>query len=316
MKEELIQKSRESALAAIKIYNDPLICFKSESYIVLMIIAWTYLLHAYYRSQGITYKYYKIINNRKRYDRTKHGALKYWELERCLDDDNCPINRDTINNLKFIIGLRHEIEHQMTRSLDNFLSGRYQACAINYNYYIQILFGKKYSLEQHMTYSLQFLQLTQEQIAGVKPEADIPPRLKAYIVDFDGKLTPEEHNSPNYSFRLVFTKKLVNRLGQADKVVEFFDPNSEIAATIEKEYWVKKEVERPKFRPKDVAEKVRKEGYSKFRVYPEHTYMWKSENAKDTALGFGVEVQGLWYWYEPWIKKCIELCAAAGDKYK
>ncbi len=40
-------KAREAALCAIKIFNDPLIKFKSESFIVLMIIAWTYLLHAY-----------------------------------------------------------------------------------------------------------------------------------------------------------------------------------------------------------------------------------------------------------------------------
>jgi len=38
---------------------------------------------------------------------------------------------DAANNLRFLIGLRHEIEHQMTMSLDNFLSARYQACALD-----------------------------------------------------------------------------------------------------------------------------------------------------------------------------------------
>ena len=33
--------------------------FKSESFIVLMVIAWTYLLHAYYRSKRVEYRYYR-----------------------------------------------------------------------------------------------------------------------------------------------------------------------------------------------------------------------------------------------------------------
>ncbi|HAT8441665.1 TPA: DUF3644 domain-containing protein, partial [Legionella pneumophila] len=44
IKNELIKKSQEAALAAIQLYNNPLITFKSESFIVLMNIAWTYLL--------------------------------------------------------------------------------------------------------------------------------------------------------------------------------------------------------------------------------------------------------------------------------
>ena len=35
-------------LSAVQIYNNPLIGFKTESFIVLSLIAWTYLLHAYY----------------------------------------------------------------------------------------------------------------------------------------------------------------------------------------------------------------------------------------------------------------------------
>lgn len=75
-----------------------------------MVVAWTYLLYAFYRSQGIDYRYFKQNATRKTYDHTKHGAKKHWELERCLDDNACPIDKDTI-------GLRHEIEHPMTRVL-------------------------------------------------------------------------------------------------------------------------------------------------------------------------------------------------------
>jgi len=39
IKAELLKKSREAALAAVQIYNNPNITFKAESYVVLMTIA-------------------------------------------------------------------------------------------------------------------------------------------------------------------------------------------------------------------------------------------------------------------------------------
>lgn len=316
VKTELITKAKESALCAIKVFNDPLIKFKSEAFVVLMVIAWTYLLHAYYRSMGVDYRYFKQNPKRKTYDKTRHGAKKHWELERCLTDAACPVDKDAKNNLNLLIGLRHEIEHQMTRALDNYLSGRYQACVLNFNYYLKKLFGVKHALDTHLTYSIQFVELTAEQLQFCAALGSLPQNLRAYIAAFDGALTHDEYNNPRYSYRLLFKKKLVNRPGQADKVVEFIDPNSELAKTIDKEYWVKKEVERPKFRAGQVATEVKKAGFTKFRVNPEHVELWRTEDAKNPSKGYGVDVAGTWYWYESWINRCLELCKAAGEKYK
>ncbi len=171
IRNELIRKSREAALCAIRVFNDPQVSFKSETFIVLMIIAWTYLLHAYYRSKSIEYRYYRKAPKRRIFDRTKHGAYKFWEIERCLSSEKSPIDKDTANNLRFLIGLRNEIEHQMTRSLDSYLSGRYQACALNYNTYLKKLFGKKHAIDHQLTYSIPFVELTEEQMSGPKPAA-------------------------------------------------------------------------------------------------------------------------------------------------
>lgn len=316
IKDELLTKSKESALSAVKIFNDPLIHFKSETFIVLMVIAWTYLLHAYFRSKGIEYRYFQQHGKRRFFDKTKKGAYKYWELERCLNDKESPVDKDAANNLRFLIGLRHEIEHQMTMGLDDYLSGRYQACIMNYNSLLKSLFGKRQSLDKYLSYSLQFLELSEEQINGPKPEADIPNRVKAYIAEFDGVLTHEEYNNPSYSYRLLFKRKMVNRPGQADKVLEFIDPKSDLAKEIDKEYWVKKEVEKKKYRPSDIVKAVNEAGFSKFRVSPEHVKMWKSEDAKNSGKGYGTKVAGVWYWYESWLEKCLELCEKAGDRYK
>ena len=316
LKKELIVKSREAALNSIRTFNDPQVTFKSESFIVLMVITWTYLLHAYYRGKNIEYRYFKQKGKRRIFDKTKYGAFKYWQLERCLNDKANPIDKDASNNLRFLIGLRHEIEHQMTLSLDSYLSGRFQACAINYNDYAKKLFGKEYGIDSQVAYSIQFLQLSEEQLSGSLPEAKIPERLRSYITEFDGALSHAEYNSPRYSFRLLFKKKLVNRPGQADRVIEFIDPKSKLAKTIDKEYWVQKEVEKPKYRPTDVVNEVKKAGFTRFRVQPEHLCLWRQEDAKNPAKGYGIEIQGAWYWYQSWVDRCIELCKAAGNLYK
>jgi hypothetical protein len=212
------------------------------------------------------------------------------------------------------LALRNEIEHQMTIALDNYLSGRYQACVINYNHYLKRLFGEHHGLDDHLTYSLQFIKVTEEQIIGVDKEANVPVRLRSYITKFDQSLTQEEFESPNYSFRLIFVRKLVNRTGQADRVVEFIPPNSDLEKEIHIVY--KKEVEKKKYLAKHVVAEVQKAGFTKFCTNPEHIQMWKSEDAKNPAKGYGVELYGIWYWYENWVQKVIDLCEQAGDKYR
>ena len=316
VKRELILKSREAALSAIRLFNDPLTKFKSETYIVLMVIAWTYLLHAHYRSKGIEYRYHRQGPQRRRFERTKHGAYKHWELEQCLKAAQCPIDKDTGNNLRFLIGLRPEIEHQMTRSLDDYLSGRYQACALNFNQYLKQLFGSKYSLDHQMAYSIQFLELEKAQVMKIPKSSEIPAGVRSYIAEFDDGRTHDEFNHPHFAFRMLFKRKLVNHPNQADQVVEFIDPNSDLAKAIDKQYWVRKEVERSKYRPSNVVEQVHRAGFSRFRVGPEHVDMWKSEDAKNPDKGYGVDVQGTWYWYDNWVTRCIELCTKAGNKYR
>ena len=71
IKDELVKKSREAMLAAVQVYNNPQITFKSETFITLAVISWTYLLHAYYRQNKIEYRYYSQVGKKKIFDRTK-----------------------------------------------------------------------------------------------------------------------------------------------------------------------------------------------------------------------------------------------------
>lgn len=312
----LIFKSREAALAAVQIFNNPQITFKSEIFIVIMCIAWTYLLHAYYRKNKIKYIYFNqsIIGKRKRYLRTKTGGFKHWELEQCLNYIYTPIDKDTANNLKFLILLRHEIEHQMTTKIDKYLSARFEACCLNYNFYIKQLFGDDKGIEKYLYFSIQFSSMDENQVDNLKEAKDLPNNIKKFIEGFDAKLSEDEYNSPKFAYRVLFVAKLVNHKGQADKVIEFIKADSPLAKDVNATYTVIKETEKKKFLPKEIVEQMNQKGFSKFAMQ-HHTELWKSLNAKDPKKSFGVQVAKTWYWYELWVKEAEKYCQENRDKY-
>lgn len=317
VKNELVHKSREAALAAVQVFNNPLITFKSEMFIVNMHIAWTYLLHAYYRSQKIEYRYIKntTATGRRQFDTTKSGAHKYWGLEDCLNTDQSPVEKDAANNLRFLIGLRHEIEHQMTTRIDDALSARFQACCLNFNSTIKTLFGDEYGIDKHLAFSLQFTSLSDDQMQTLESYKDIlPSHIAKFVEGYDGNLSEEEYNSPQYAYRVLFTQKTVNRPGQADKVIEFIDPSSEAAKGINKTYAVIKESEKKKYRPSTIVTTMSAEGYSKFKQY-QHTKLWKKMDAKNPAKGYGIQVENSWYWYESWVTAVRQHCKSNQRKY-
>lgn len=315
IKQELLNKSRESALAAVQIFNNPNIIFKSETYIVLIVIAWTYLLHAYYRDNKIEYRYYKKKNGRRYFDKTKNGACKYWELERCLNDKNCPIGKNVYNNLRFLIELRHEIEHQMTTRIDDFLSARFQACCINYNQYISNLFGDKYGIDKHLSFSLQFSSLSEEQIESMEGNKVLPKHIEKFIQGFDGELANDEFNSPQYAYRVLFVAKTANRKGQADRVVEFVKVDSKLAKEVNTQYVAIKETERKKYLPGLIVKLMKDNGHPNFMMH-QHTQLWKQMDAKNPCKGFGVEVVGTWYWYERWLDEVKKHCRENSGQYQ
>lgn len=315
VKDELLTKSREAMLSAVQIFNNPNILFKSESFIVLSNIAWMYMLHAYYRDNNIEYRYYTQKNIRKSYDRTKRGAYKYWELERCLNDNACPIDKVTVSNLRFLIGLRHEIEHQMTTRIDDYLSARFQSCCLNFNYYIKKLFDKKYAIDKHLSISLQFSTIGEEQTDKLKEFTDLPKNIATYINDFDNELSDELYNDIRFSYRVLYVPKSANHKGQADKVIEFIKADSPEAKGLNKEYVLIKERERKKYLPSNIVEQMQSKGFVSFNMH-HHTQLWKRLDGKNSNLGFGVTVEGSWYWYDSWIKKVEEHCKENKDKYK
>jgi hypothetical protein len=48
---------------------------------------------------------------------TEQSIVGAWE--ECLDSPQCPLEEIVKKNLRFLVGVRHEIEHQMTSRIDD-----------------------------------------------------------------------------------------------------------------------------------------------------------------------------------------------------
>ncbi len=307
-KDELIKKSREAMLAATQIYNNPLITFKSESFITLSVIAWTYLLHAYYQKVGIDYRC-KIIDKesgKEVYKLTKKGAIMHWELETCLNQPDSPIDNATKMNLIFLIGIRHEIEHQMTNSIDEHIGAKLHACALNFNFYIKTLFGEKFGMDKELSLSISFAEIDPEK--AKKKDSRLNENVQNYIAEFETSLSEETVKDKRYAYRILYVPVSANRKGQADKVIEFQNITDEQAEKI-KDIVIFKDREKPKFKPKKIVEMMKKEGYIDFSIN-KHTKIWQELQSKGIDLSrYGIKLSdNSWYWYENWIDQVRAYC--------
>ena len=315
MKAELVRKSREAALNAVQSFNNPLTTFKTETFIVLMVIAWTYLLHAYYRQNGVEYRYFTKGPKRRKFDRIKSGAFKHWELERCLNEKTCPLDGPTKHNLRFLIGLRHEIEHRRSAGADERFSGRYLACCLNYERYICDLFGKQQSLGVAAAFTLQFRDLNAID-APQEAVSPLPSNVAKYLQEFDVALSDEEIASPHFRRRFLFVPVVTSKRAQADAVIEFVPPNSDLGLAINEKYKqvILKEVERPKRLPGQVVALMKEEGCVCFNLH-HHAQLWKRLDGKNPGKGYGVLIVNTWYWYERWVDKVRQHCVENKELY-
>jgi hypothetical protein len=302
---ELVKKAREAMLAAVQIFNNPQIDFKAELFIVTTVIAWTYLIHAYYRKKRIEYRQFKPGVKNRHFLRTKFGAVRHLGLEECLNLKECPFDDLVKKNLFFLIGIRHEVEHQMTRRIDDQLSAKFQAAALNFNAAIRTLFGEKYGLDREQALSIQFAGITEKTAKELLAETDLPQHIHSYIVQFETALSQEEFDDPRFSYRVAFVRKTTGSKAAADRVVEFFPPGSDVAVEANKVFL--KETERKKYRPSTIVKQMKAEGFTRFGMQ-HHTDLWKDKDAKNLKFQFGTDVEGTWFWYESWIKEVRKYC--------
>lgn len=221
-----LEKSKESAVAAVDCFNRCGTRFKSGSYLVLMCIAWTSLFHAIFFKRKVK-PFYRESENSKRFKKID-GDYRAWELLTCMEEYFPAQTNPVTENLRFLVGLRNKIEHRSMPELDNHIFGECQACLFNFEDILFKEFGAKHSLSESLSLAIQFSRVRDSDQATAISKLYEPLRsnIKQYIETFRSSLTPEINADQQYSFKVFLIPKVANSQGQAEVAVEFvkFDP--------------------------------------------------------------------------------------------
>lgn len=286
---QLVQKASEAMRAAVSCFNNPGISWKSELFIVNAVIAWTYLMHAYYMTKGVNFVYTKdgkpVL--------TDEGRPKHWELTRCLNVTECPLPEAVKANLKYLIAVRNEIEHRLSDNVDRFLEPKLQACALNFDYWMCEWFGAACSMSQDLAFAIQFAEIslrTNDDIVGAK---GLPDAIQAANALVENGMDHSVYNDPRYSYRVFVVPRTVNNKSKADQAVVYAELGSAVEMAV-------REVERPKYTATQIVDLMKSEGFHEFTVYGKDGFVpfWKSIDGKNPKKALGVEIARTWYWYD------------------
>ena len=91
--------------------------------------------------------------------------------------------------------------------------------------------------------------------------------------------------------------------------------DSELAEKVNTTYAVLKEIEKPKYLPSQVVQKMKEEGFPNFSIHY-HTQLWKSLDAQNESKGFGCFVVDKWHWYERWVEEVRNHCIENKNKFQ
>lgn len=305
--DELLIKAREAMVAAVHIFNSAGLTFRAELFIVTAIIGWTYLMHAWFKREGIDYKYPDKTTN--------GGAERYWELGKCLRHNKCPVEPGAVKNLEILLELRHEIEHRSTSRIDDALGAKLQACCINFNSVLKKEFGAQHGLEKRLPIALQFVSFGADQRTALKKASDLPVHVATAIEAFEHGLTEDELRDPAYRLKVGFLPVAAKKPGAADTAVEVFAPGSDEAAALEKIIF--KDRDRERYTSGKVVEMVHGRGFPEFKMH-DHTQLWKQLDGKNPGKGYGRagDYKDTWVWFDRWVERVVEFCEGEGERFR
>lgn len=294
----ILENSINSALTAVETYNRPRTQFRMENYIILMIIAWTKLFHAYFQSEIGERYFYKEKNGRyKKID----GEKKAWELKECikeyqkLDKPYPQLSESVIANLHFFIGVRNKIEHRYwdSSSLDILLFGESQALLYNYENFLITIFGEEFSINACLAYALQFSHLRASE--QLRAQRDLLSKdmqdIKKYIDKYKTDLPQAIFDSQEYSIKLLQIPKISNT-NRHDLAVEFVNWSSlsdedkenyqQISAIIKDKLVIQRVSNANLLKPGVVVKSIKDRTGVKLSI-SDHTYLWRSFRVRPSS---------------------------------
>lgn len=293
-----VRKAVEIMKTAVLVYNNNTLSTRSETFIVLAIIAWTYVLHAHLSSQGIAPVYTNADGTPVLID----GQEKLWELGYCIERAEAGISAGEKANLVYLIAIRNAIEHRSCEDVNDVLQAKIQANALNFLRYSKEKFDTKYDFSHDLAFSIQLQALTLQSPNALKGKAPVAKAVAAVNAILEGPMTQAEFNDPAYSFRVYVVPKVTNNAKKADQAVVYSPVGSDVEVAI-------KLVERPKYRMMEAIKKLKDEDNIVVSSYA-FQQAWRMNDLKNQAKGLAVQLGGQWFWYQEGIDKIREIITA------
>ena len=276
--EQLLVKARESALAAVKCYNDPSVGYRTEQLIVLMLIAWNSLLQAILTRDGIDYFKRDDEGNPIKVA-GREVVLSTADLVNVMGTNKVP--QAVASNIKFFVGLRNHIVHRYLPQIDTSVAGEAQAMILNFERLLIAEFGDEAALGDRFTVPLQLSEFRQTETLK-KIQAGLPYEVSNYLSSQRDQLSEEILSDHRYCLRIFFVPVTANRERSADTVARFIHPDlvtPELQDLLHESSIVTKRVIRPVasaglMRPRQVVREVKKRLLFNFTMNS-HTSCWK-----------------------------------------
>ncbi|EKN4848196.1 DUF3644 domain-containing protein [Yersinia enterocolitica] len=280
----LLTKSKEFALLAVTIYNNPTIKFKTYGFIINMIISYTSLFHAIFEKNGVDYYHKDRDGNTVYID----GEEKAWELKECFEKYWHGIESPVKSNLSFLIGLRNKIEHRFLPIVDLMCSGECQAALINYENLLTKEFGDNHALLVNLAVTMQLSRASMEaKVEALKQfQSQNYMIIRQFMESERQALSAEMLESQEYRIKAFLIPKIGNHAVTSDISIEFVNfrkLSEEEKAQYDQGIAFIKEVQSPYIhKPSDIVLKV-KELHPFFNMAL-HTKCWKFFEARPNIL--------------------------------
>jgi hypothetical protein len=194
-----LEASRDEALLAVDLYNQPSRARRLEGFFVHIHVAWLYLFQARYQRGGLSY-FYRRANGR--YEKVD-GERKTWDLAHFVRSGWLAENEPVRKNLELTIALRNKIEHRFEDSAALATAGYAQALLVNYDAELRDTFGPEHSLGESLRFPVFIGALTREGAARMAAaQQRLPKKISKFLTEFQAPLDRSLVNDPRYEFRL------------------------------------------------------------------------------------------------------------------
>jgi hypothetical protein len=220
--QKMFEASKEEAVLAVKLFNDPTGQRNLEGFVVHMHLAWLYLLQADWTKQKRDYRipdpahkgWFKKVEGEHQTPSLEWFVRETW-------GESSPIR----GNLEFFIKLRNKIEHRHSgsnESLATVISGQCHALLLNYEESVVSVGGQSESLATTLRFPVFIGGFTDKgKEALVKMTKALPADLRTFLAEYDNSLHQAVSADPRYCLRLTVVLEKGNRKG--DLSMQFFN---------------------------------------------------------------------------------------------